>query len=34
MKSNVKLSHPERAREMRNAVPSSRGYELDVSARG
>ena len=31
---NVKLSHPERAGEARNAVPPSGGYKLDVSARG
>ena len=34
MKSNVKLSQPERAGEERNVVPPSSGYELDVSARG
>ena len=34
VESNVKLSHPERVSEERNAVPPSSGYELDVSARG
>ncbi len=34
MKSNVKLSHPERMCEERKAVPPSSEYEWDVSARG
>ena len=30
----VKLSHPERASEARNAVPPSSGYKLGVTTRG
>ncbi len=31
---NVKLSHPERATELRNAVAPSGVYEFGVTARG